>query len=100
MKASSVVYEMSIWNVWSVGNPEKSEPFTKLIKDSGFDIHHAFRENKKGGGVAIIYRNDLSVKNGDESSSHFLSFEYCWVTLTLNLGRKLVIVCVCIENRR
>ena len=118
MKASSVACKMLIWNVWSVANSEKlnnllqimddkqvgiacitetwfdrkTGPFSKTIRDSGFDIHHAFRDDKRGGGTAIIYRMDLSVKKGEASSSDFSSFEYCYVTLTLNLGRKLMIV--------
>ena len=118
MKVSSVACKMLIWNVWSVANSEKlnnllqimddkqvgiacitetwfdrkNGPFTKSIKDAGFDIQHAFRDDKRGGGTAVIYRLDLSVKKGEASSSDFLSFEFSYVTLTLNLGRKLMIV--------
>ena len=118
MKASSVACKMLIWNVWSIANGEKlanllqimddkqigiacitetwfdrkTGPFTKTIRDSGFRICHAFRENKRGGGSAIVYKKNLSVKNGSASTSEYLSFEYSYVTLTLKVGRKLMVV--------
>ena len=70
------------WNVWSILNDEKLSnylqvlednnimiacitetwfdskegKFTATIKNAGFEITHAHRENKRGGGVAIIYK--------------------------------------------
>ena len=87
MKPSSVMCKLMVWNVWSIANAEKlssflqimddqkigiacitetwfdrkNGPFTKTIRDAGFEINHAFRENKRGGGSAIIYKKELSV---------------------------------------
>ena len=55
---------------------------------------NTFRENKRGGGSAIIYKTGLSVKKGEASSSEFLSFEYSYVTLTLSVDRKLLLCCL------
>ena len=64
------------------------------IKKSGYEIHHAFREKKRGGGAAIIYKMQLAVKEGECSSSEYSSFEYSYVILTLESKRKLVLVCL------
>ena len=108
MKPSSVMCKLMVWNVWSIANAEKlssflqimddqkigiacitetwfdrkNGPFTKTIRDAGFEINHAFREKKRGGGSAIIYKKELSVKKGEASSSDYLSFEYSCVTLS------------------
>ena len=97
------------WNVWSIANEmklqnflhilddmnieiacvcetwfdSKTGVFSRLIKEFGYELHHAHREKKKGGGVAILYKTDLSVKKGGASTSTFLSFEYAFVTLTV-----------------
>ena len=118
MKPSSVMCKLMVWNVWSIANAEKlssflqimddqkigiacitetwfdrkNGPFTKTIRDAGFEINHAFRENKRGGGSAIIYKKELSVKKGEASSSDYLSFEYSCVTLSLNVGKKMNLV--------
>ena len=116
----SVECNMFVWNVWSIANPEKlnnllqimedrnisiacitetwfdkkTGPFSKTIRDAGYKLNHAYRENKRGGGCAIIYKEKLAIKDGDASSSSFESFEYANVTLTLKSGRKLLIVCL------
>ena len=70
----------------------KTGPFSKTIRDAGYEINHAYREGKRGGGSAIIYKKDLRVKKGETSSSDYVSFEYSCVTLSLNVGRKLIVV--------
>ena len=118
MKPSSVMCKLMVWNVWSIANAEKlssflqimddqkigiacitetwfdrkNGPFTKTIRDAGFEINHAFGENKRGGRSAIIYKKELSVKKGEASSSDYLSFEYSCVTLSLNVGKKMNLV--------
>ena len=72
----------------------KSGTFSNTIKEYGFEIHHAYRENKKGGGVAILYRLDGLVKEGDASTSKYLSFEFSYVILTLQSRQKLVLCCI------
>ena len=108
------------WNVWSIANEEKlcnflqilednqidiacitetwfdrkTGPFSKTIKEAGYAIHHAYREGKRGGGSAIIYKKTLSVKKGEASASEYTSFEFSYVTITLTSGRKLLLVCL------
>ena len=120
MKPSSVKCKLLVWNVWSIANDEKlnnflqilddqnisiacvtetwfgseNGTFSKTIKDAGFKLNHAFRTEKRGGGCAILYRKNLSVKKGNASSSEFDSFEYSVVTLTIKAGQKLVIICI------
>ena len=36
---------------------QKEGVFTKKIKDAGFEPHHAYRDGKRGRGVAIIYKS-------------------------------------------
>ena len=72
----------------------KNGVFSRLITDAGYKLHHAYRTDKRGGGVAIIYKKHLAVKDGDASSSRYLSFEYAFVTLTLQSKRRIVLVCV------
>ena len=111
---------MMLWNVWSIANEEKltnliqiledqdiniacitetwfvrkTGTFSKRLKDAGFDLHHSFREDKRGGGCAIIYKLNLSMKKEDASTSQFSSFEFSYATLKVLSGRKIVIICV------
>jgi exonuclease III len=120
MKLSSANCKMLLWNVWSIANEEKltnliqiledkdisiacitetwfdrkSGTFSRTIKNAGYDLHHAFRENKRGGGCAIIYKKNLSVKKGEASTTEFSSFEYSYVTFTVMSGRKVMIICI------
>ena len=108
------------WNVWSILNENKLENFLQIIQDNdisiacvteswfdsengtfsqiikqcGYELHHAFREGKRGGGVAILYKKHLIVKNGNASSSQFSSFEYAFVILTLQSKKHVVLLCV------
>ena len=108
------------WNVWSVLSEEKltnclqiledheisiaclseswfdakTGPFSNIIKNAGFKLHHAYRENKKGGGVAILFKNNMSVKEGEESTSEYTSFEYVSVLLALHSKRTILILCI------
>ena len=108
------------WNVWSVLNPTKLQNFlnniedakvdlacvcetwfdskngnfSKMIRDAGYKLHHAYREEKRAGGVAIMYKEKLTVKEEDASTSQYTSFEYACVTLTLQLQRRIVLVCL------
>ena len=65
-----------------------------MIKDAGYELYHAHRENKRGGGVAILYKKCLGVKAGEASTSRYLSFEFAFTTLTLKSKRRLLLVCV------
>ena len=85
------------WNVWSILNAEKLRnmlqvledneihiacitetwfdsikgTFTTAIKEAGFEIVHDAREDKRGGGTAIIYKEKLKVKPGKASCTRF-----------------------------
>ena len=72
----------------------KNGSFSAAIKKSGYKLHHAHREDKRGGGSAIMYKNHLMVKDGDASSSKYSSFEYSYVTLTLQSKIRLVLACI------
>ena len=97
------------WNVWSVLNEEKlnnllqilddrqigiacitetwfdrkSGTFSKAIREAGYKLHHSFREDKRGGGCAIMYRTKLAIKKGKASKSEYGSFEYACVHLAI-----------------
>ena len=73
---------------------QKEGVFTKKIKDAGFEPHHAYRDGKRGGGVAIIYKSQLTVKEGNASTSGYESFEYAYITITLKSKQKVVILCI------
>ena len=90
MKPTSVKCNLMVWNVWSIANEEKlnnfiqilddknisiacvtetwfdrkTGTFSKAIKDAGFKINHDFRPNKRGGGCAIMYKRNLTIKKG------------------------------------
>ena len=71
----------------------KNGVFSKTLKDAGYKLHHAFRE-KRGGGVAIVYKNNMTVKDGGASCDRYLSFEYAFVTITLQTKQRMVLVCI------
>ena len=72
----------------------KSGVFSKTIRDVGYKLHHAHREQKRGGGVAILYKKHMSVKEGEASVSRYLSFEYVCVTVHLTSKKKLLVACI------
>ena len=114
---------MMCWNVWSMLSDEKcanvlqvledndiqiacitetwfdskNGKFTKYIKEAGYNLIHGFREDKRGGGTAILYRNTVNVKPGESSSSKYTSFEFSF--LTLSTDRYKVILC-CIYRKQ
>ena len=108
------------WNVWSILNESKLDNllqiledneisfaciteswfdskngvFSQKIKSNGYKLHHAYRENTKGGGVAILYKKGLMVKEGDASTTQYSSFEYSFVILTMQAKKRLFLTCV------
>ena len=120
---SGLMCEILVWNVWSILNEEKlrnvlqifednniqigcitetwfdSEKgkFTGIIKEAGYGIKHSYREDKRGGGTAIIYKENLKVKPGQASSSKYQSFEYTYVFLK---KQKLKILLLCIYRKQ
>ena len=108
------------WNVWPILNENKLEnllqiledndisvaciteswfdaekgPFSQRIKSRGYELHHAYREGKRGGGSAIMFKKQFMIKKGSASSSEYSSHEYSFIVMTLQSKRRLVIVCV------
>ena len=72
----------------------KSGTFSQIIKRCGYELHHAYRKEKRGGGVAIVYRKQLMIKEGDASSEEFSSFEYASILMTVHSKMCLMVVCV------
>ena len=117
---SNSVCKIMCWNVWSMLDERKlsnilqifedndikvacisetwfdskTGKFTMAIQEAGYEIIHAFREDKRGGGAALIYRNNLHCKPGEESSTKYLSFEYSFVTLVTGNKSKVMLVCL------
>ena len=71
--------------------------FTAIIKDAGYEIIHAYRTEKGGGGAAIIYRESFKVKRGEASSTNYSSFEYTYLTF---LSQKMKVLLVCIYRKQ
>lgn len=65
---------------------------TAIIKSYGYKIHHCFRDNIRGGGVAIIYKSQLKVTK--VTVQHDPSFES--ITAKLKLKDNSLIVCSCV----
>ena len=72
----------------------KNGKFTSAIKEAGFDIIHAHRDIKRGGGTAIMYKRTLNVKKGEASTTEFLSFEYSYVNLLSDKKSRILLACI------
>ena len=55
--------------------------FTTTIKEACLISIHNVREDKRGGGTAIIYMNRLKVTPGKASCTRFHSFEFSYICL-------------------
>ena len=75
------------------GLDSKNGTFTSEIKEAGYELIHGHRENKRGGGTAILYRNTLNAKPGKVSSSKYTSFEFSYLTLISDKS-KILLICV------
>ena len=70
----------------------QSNSITSIIRNSGFDILHNYRE-KRGAGVAIIWNTNLNkqIRNSSVNKS-FLTFQYQNITL---IGKfKINLICI------
>ena len=67
--------------------------FTAAIKNAGFKLIHSHREGKRGGGTAIMYKNQLKIKKGEESSSKYASFEFSYIIVIYD-STNLILVCI------
>ena len=64
-----------------------------VIKEEGFEVTHENRGGKRGGGVAIIYRQQCKIKKGEGSTEKYLSFEYVYCILQTT-EFKVLLVCL------
>ena len=119
MNSSSNSCKLLCWNVWSIMNDVKRSNVLQILEDNDISIacitetwfdtkdgkftadirkadyepFHSYREGKRGGGAAILYKKDLNVKPGEFSSSKYVSLEFSFITLTSNKS-KIVIACI------
>ena len=92
------------WNVWSIVNSVKLHKFldylddngidiccitetwfstlkgvhTKSIRDAGYHIIHCVRDQIRGRGTTIVYKNDTKSFSGQASATKYFSFEYSY----------------------
>ena len=111
---------MLCWNVWSAQSSVKlskvldflidmqidiacicetwftsdSGAFSATIKEAGFDVKHAHRGGKLGGGVAIIFKHGLFVKKEDASTSNYSSFEYASIIIKCTHSYNILLMCI------
>ena len=108
---------LMLWNVWSILNEEKLSNFLQIIQDleanlvcvnetwfnskkgrfthqikeAGYLIYHSYGEEKRGGGVAILYKEGLDLKPIETSVTKFSSFEYVLVKIKVS-GKQTVVI--------
>ena len=66
---------------------------TAVIREEGYEVTHANRDGKRGGGVAIIYEKQCKIKKGEGSTEKYSSFEYVYCILQTT-EFKVLLVCV------
>ena len=66
--------------------------YTATLKDNGFSIFHFNREEKVGGGVAVIYRHCLKLHSA--KSYNFTSFECILVSISSSTSQKITFVVI------
>ena len=69
----------------------KKGRFSHQIKEAGYMIYHSCREDKRGGGVAVIYKEGLDLKPIETSVTKFSSFEYVLVKIKVSRKQTLMI---------
>ena len=67
--------------------------FTANIKSAGYEIKHATRDNKGGGGAAILYKRTMNIKPGEANSNKYASFEFSYCVIN-NSQVKLLLICI------
>ena len=116
---SDLSCNIMIWNVWSILNELKLNTFLQIIEDknihlacitetwfdakngkstatvkeAGYGIAHCVRDDKRGGGTAVIYKEELKVKEGECSGSKYESFEFSSIYLKHDASR-IMIICI------
>ena len=68
--------------------------YRKRIKDYGFKVFHDYRKDKRGGGVAFLFKNNLAIKEYKASTSLYVSFEFACMILSLKASCKTVLVSI------
>ena len=69
----------------------KNGKFTADIKEAGYEIVHGYREDKRGGGIAILYKKTLNAKPGEASSMKYMSFEFSSLVLSTSRAKILLV---------
>ena len=67
--------------------------FTQSIKEAGYKLTHGFRENKGGGGTAILYNDQLNVKPIGANSNIYTSFEFSTIKVPIERS-KVILACI------
>ena len=57
-------YQIQIACITETWFDSKNGKFTADIKEAGYELAHDFRDGQRGGGTAILYKNNLNVKPG------------------------------------
>ena len=69
---------------------DESGTITSIIREAGYEIEHSYR-SKRGGGVAIIYKPNISIKT-DVKIKSYESFMY--KSIILNGKVKICLACI------
>ena len=65
---------------------------TATLKENGFSISHFHRDNKGGGGVAVIYRHNFKLHSSKSYS--FDTFECIFASISGNMSQKINFIVV------
>ena len=65
---------------------------TAELRERGYNIYHFNRDDKKGGGVALIFKNDFKLNSGN--TYHFESFECILVSIACTHSRQVNFIVV------
>ena len=66
---------------------------TAAIKDYGYELLNMYRSDRRGGGVAIVYKKSLDIKPTKKLLS-VDTFEYCCCTIRLPNHPDIKVICV------
>ena len=71
----------------------QEERFTARIKEAGYEVDHANRDKKRGGGVAMLHKKLVRMKYGEGSTTKYESFEFTYGIIRTT-SYKMMLVCV------
>ena len=73
--------------------PSLTCPTTAMIKSYGYSLLHSFRDNRRGGGTALVYKSCYSFCP-HQISRQFYSFEYTASSIKTATGTRMMFVIV------